>query len=154
MAVNLSLTNLTTLQNDSSAVAAINANSAAITTAFQDVLALDGTAPNQMQNSLDMNSNQIINLPAPSTVSSPVRLQDVATNPTITVPPVGTSGAVVPLLSTANTWSGFQGFSRVGFNTTAPIAKPTVTGSKGANAALTSLMTALAAYGLVVDSTT
>jgi len=39
-------------------------------------------------------------------------------------------------------------------NVTTPIAKPTVTGSKGANAALTSLMTALANYGLVTDSTT
>jgi hypothetical protein len=34
-----------------------------------------------------------------------------------------------------------------------PIAKPTVTGSKGANAALGSLMTALAALGLVTDTT-
>jgi hypothetical protein len=34
-----------------------------------------------------------------------------------------------------------------------PVAKPTVTGSKGANAALTSLMTALVALGLVLDTT-
>lgn len=34
-----------------------------------------------------------------------------------------------------------------------PVAKPTVTGSKGANAALTSLMTALVALGLVTDTT-
>lgn len=40
------------------------------------------------------------------------------------------------------------------FNSGAPVAKPTVTGSKGANAALTSLMTQLAALGLVTDSTT
>lgn len=40
-----------------------------------------------------------------------------------------------------------------GFNNTAPIAKPTVTGAKGSNAALASLITALAAYGLVTDST-
>ena len=40
-----------------------------------------------------------------------------------------------------------------GFNGTTPIAKPTVTGSKGGNAALGSLMTALANYGLVTDST-
>jgi hypothetical protein len=44
--------------------------------------------------------------------------------------------------------------SPVGFNNTTPIAKPTVSGAKGSNAALASLMTALAAYGLVVDSTT
>lgn len=42
----------------------------------------------------------------------------------------------------------------VGFFATAPIAKPTVTGSKGGNAALTSLMTALAGLGLVTNSTT
>jgi hypothetical protein len=45
-------------------------------------------------------------------------------------------------------------FTTVGFNSAAPIAKPTVTGSKGANAALASLLTALASYGLVTDSST
>jgi hypothetical protein len=35
-----------------------------------------------------------------------------------------------------------------------PASKPVVTGSKGANAALASLLTALAAYGLVTDSST
>lgn len=33
------------------------------------------------------------------------------------------------------------------------VVRPTVTGSKGANAALTSLMTALVALGLVTDTT-
>lgn len=40
----------------------------------------------------------------------------------------------------------------VGFNSTTPIAKPTVTGSRGANAALASVLTALANYGLITDS--
>lgn len=40
-----------------------------------------------------------------------------------------------------------------GFFGTAATTKPTVTGSKGANAALASLMTALAGLGLVTDST-
>jgi hypothetical protein len=40
-----------------------------------------------------------------------------------------------------------------GCNGAGPIAKPTVTGAKGSNAALASLLTALAAYGLVTDST-
>ena len=35
-----------------------------------------------------------------------------------------------------------------------PLAKPTVTGSRGSNAALASLLTALANYGLITDSTT
>jgi hypothetical protein len=42
--------------------------------------------------------------------------------------------------------------ARVGFNGTTNIAKPTVTGSRGGNAALASLLTALADYGLIVDS--
>ena len=44
--------------------------------------------------------------------------------------------------------------STIGFNNTAPIAKPTVSGAKGSNAALASLLTALAAYGFVTDSRT
>jgi hypothetical protein len=43
----------------------------------------------------------------------------------------------------------------VGFNnTTPPAAKPIVSGAKGGNAALASLLTALAAYGLITDSST
>ena len=42
----------------------------------------------------------------------------------------------------------------VGFNNSAPVAKPTVTGAKASNAALASLLAALASYGLVTDSTT
>lgn len=44
--------------------------------------------------------------------------------------------------------------AKAGFNGNAALTKPTVTGSRGANAALTSLLTALAAYGLVTDTTT
>ncbi len=36
---------------------------------------------------------------------------------------------------------------------TVPIAKPTVSGSRGSNAALTSLCTALANLGLITNST-
>lgn len=39
------------------------------------------------------------------------------------------------------------------FGTATLGAKPTVTGSKGANAALSSLLTALASYGMITDST-
>lgn len=41
-----------------------------------------------------------------------------------------------------------------GFYGTAPAAKPAVSGSRGANAALASLLTGLAAVGLITDSTT
>lgn len=44
--------------------------------------------------------------------------------------------------------------TKVGFNGTAAIAKPTVTGSRGGIAALASLLAALASYGLITDSST
>lgn len=39
------------------------------------------------------------------------------------------------------------------FGTAPPTAQPTVTGSRGGNAALASLLTALAATGLIIDGT-
>lgn len=42
----------------------------------------------------------------------------------------------------------------VGFFDGSPVAKPTVSGSRGGNAALASLLTALAALGLITDNTT
>jgi hypothetical protein len=44
--------------------------------------------------------------------------------------------------------------NELGFFTTPPVALSTVTGAKGGNVALASLLTALAAYGLIIDSTT
>ena len=46
-----------------------------------------------------------------------------------------------------------SGSMRLGFFGSTPAAKPTVTGSRGGNAALASLLTALADLGLVSDST-
>ncbi len=43
--------------------------------------------------------------------------------------------------------------SKVGFFGTTPVGRATVTGSKGSNAALTSLIAALVAQGLIIDST-
>ena len=51
--------------------------------------------------------------------------------------------------------SGFQHVAaNLGFYGTAPAAKQTVTGSRGGNAALASLLTALANIGLITDSST
>lgn len=81
MAVNITLQNLASLQNETSAIAAINANNATIETALTGVLALNGnlTAPNSMNTSLDMNGQAVINLPAPASGDSPLRLQDYNT---------------------------------------------------------------------------
>jgi len=42
----------------------------------------------------------------------------------------------------------------VGFHNTDPIVKPSVTGSRGGNAALASLLTKLDNYGFIADNTT
>lgn len=102
----LPLTPVASLQNETTALNTINANSAAITTAMENTLSRDGTSPNTMGDMLDMNSNQIINLPAPLTGTSPLRLQDASTlnggGTIANVPTGGTSGQVLSKNSNAN----------------------------------------------------
>lgn len=58
-----------------------------------------------------------------------------------------------PLDSVTDQYSPITGASQqIGFFGTPKISKPTVTGSKGGNAALTSLLTALASLGLITNS--
>lgn len=61
MAIDVSLSQLGSLSNETTALSVINGNTTAITNAFLDAVALDGTAPNQMQANLDMNGFSIIN---------------------------------------------------------------------------------------------
>jgi len=53
-------------------VAALNANFSAIVTAIENTLSRDGTSPNTMSGNLDMNSNRILNLPAPTSDNEPI----------------------------------------------------------------------------------
>lgn len=82
--------------NPISAATAINNNNDAIVTAFDNTLSLDGTAPNQMGSALDMNSNRIVNLPAPVSASEPLRFQDLETfnggGTIASIPTGGTAG--------------------------------------------------------------
>lgn len=73
----ITLTALGNLQNESTAVNAINSNSATIVAAMDNTLSRDGTSPNQMNATLDMNSNKVINLPVPSSATEPLRLSDL-----------------------------------------------------------------------------
>lgn len=73
----LTLSDLASLTNQTSAIATINANSALIETALENTLSRDGTSPNTMAATLDMDSNRIINLPEPSSNHEPVRLIDL-----------------------------------------------------------------------------
>lgn len=93
---------------------------------------------------------------APAIMLAPnQRIMLDGTNGTGGVSYLYSDGVTAHFVSTNLSMVGPTGFSdKVGFNGTAPVAKPTVTGSRGGNAALASLLTALAAYGLVTDGTT
>lgn len=102
----LTLSNLSNLQNELTAVNTINANSALIVTAVDNTLSRDGTSPNQMNASIDMNSNRIVNLPAPISPVEPLRLGDANTlngGGTIqSIPSGGTTGQVLTKNSAAS----------------------------------------------------
>src|SRR6266852_1351863 len=73
----VTLTNLVNLTNQTTAVNAINANNAVLTTAMDNTLSRDGTQPNQMNATLDMNSNRMINLPSATSTTEPVTLSQM-----------------------------------------------------------------------------
>lgn len=70
---------LANLENEATAVSTINDNFAAVETAMENTLSLDGTTPNAMGANLDMDSNRILNLPAPSAATEPARHGDITT---------------------------------------------------------------------------
>lgn len=102
----ITLNNVGSLIDNTTATNTININSNTTQTAFDNTLSRDGTSPNQMEYQLDMNSNQIINLPAAATGQSPLRLQDLSTfvgGGTVTnIPSGGTSGQVLAKNSSTN----------------------------------------------------
>lgn len=72
----LSLSDFASLANQVSFLNALNSNFALVEAALENTLSRDGTSPNQMEADLDMNSNQILNLPAAVQATEPVRLQE------------------------------------------------------------------------------
>lgn len=98
----ISLSNVSTFQNDTSAVTTVNSNTAAITTAFDNTLSRDGTVPNQMGAPIDMNNNPILNLPPPFSATSPIRFGDISTPPI----PVGFPTLTGDVTGTVNTVTG------------------------------------------------
>lgn len=73
----LTLTDLASLTNQTSAISTINNNNTATETALEKTLSRDGTSPNEMEATLDMNSNRIINLPEPEDDTEPIRKIDL-----------------------------------------------------------------------------
>lgn len=77
----LTLSDLGNLQNETTAVTTINANNTAIENALENTVSRDGSSPNMMNASFDMNSHRIINLPMAIDPLEPVRLQEVGDAP-------------------------------------------------------------------------
>lgn len=102
----ITLNTVGNLIDTTTAQTVINSNFAAIVTAFDNTYSRDGTSPNTLTNSLDANSNQVLNLPVPATGLSPLRLQDLSSfvgGGTVTnIPPGGTTGQVLDKVSNAD----------------------------------------------------
>src|SRR5260221_10737292 len=106
----LILKTFSSLQNDVSATTDLNFNSTATIAAIDNTLSRDGTAPNQMLSNLDMNSNHVINLPAPTSNFDAVRLLDITslgTGGSITVNPLPAGGTIGQIL-TKNSSTNFD----------------------------------------------
>jgi hypothetical protein len=96
----ITLTDLVNLQNETTAVNAINNNSDAIEAAFDNTLSRDGSAPNQMEALIDMNSNRIVNLPEAISDLEPLRVTDLDEfiNGTLTFDPLPSGGTTNQVL--------------------------------------------------------
>lgn len=95
--------NKTDVQTGGDVKSDINSQLGQIETAIGDTLSRKGDSPNAMDADLDMNSNQILNLPEPTTASEPVRLSDLqASIETLN------GGAVSPVTFNLNTYNSTQ----------------------------------------------
>lgn len=107
----ITLTNLVNLQNETTAVNAINANNAVIVAAFDNTLSRDGTSPNTMSASLDLNGNQLLNQGAPS-----YTFATLPASPMLGQLAVVTDAGVNPTWGTALAIGGFNTKLLVWFN--------------------------------------
>ena len=77
MSTKVTLSNLASLTNETTALSTINSNFETVADAIDLLLSRDGTSPNSMEANLDMNSNRIQNLPEAVSDTEPVRLGDL-----------------------------------------------------------------------------
>jgi hypothetical protein len=73
------ISTITSVANDTSLIAELNANFQILSDAIDDSLSRLGESPNSMENDLDMNTNRILNLAAATTSTEPVRLNEFNT---------------------------------------------------------------------------
>lgn len=133
---------LASLENQTSAIQTINENADKIETAFENTLSRDGSGPNQMEAPLDMNSQRILNLPAPTSDNDPARWTDVKDALVLT------GETVIPsLVGNANKFLTNDGSA---LEWKSPVDFPTLGDMKGSNnlSELTNVPTARTNLGL------
>jgi len=121
---------------------------ATVATKVDSTLTINTTSP--LTGGGDLSANRTLSIPAASTTINGY-LTSVDWN---TFNGKQAALGFTPVNKAGDTGIGDLGMAKAGFNGTAPIAKPTVTGSRAGNAALASLLTSLANYGLITDSST
>lgn len=179
----LTLDDLASLANQTTAISTINGNNAAIETALENTLSRDGTSPNEMGSHLDMNGYRIHNLPAPVSAAEPVRLGDIESGGvdilsglseyaqdllesetaadartalglgTSAIVNTGTSGATIPLLNGTNTASGVNTFSNTTDATTTSTGAIVTAGGIGAAKQIRTATSANIGTSLTVGTT-
>lgn len=116
----------------------LNTNFDDIETAIENTLSRDGTSPNTMSAQLDMNSNQIINLAAPTTANAAARKTDVDAVVAAGLPTQTThSGKYLKTDGSAASWDALD-ISTADISGTLPIANGG-TGATSASAVRTAL---------------
>lgn len=125
----ISLATLATLRNDASAIAAINANFQAIADFLENTFSRDGTSPNTLEATLDANNNRIVNLPAPSSDTEPMRLVDL---------PSSTSGLATAIAQATTQATNASGSATAASSSASAAASSASAASTSASAASTS----------------
>lgn len=113
----LTLTDIASLQSETTALQALNANFEAIEAAMENTFSRDGTTPNQLEASLDANSKRIINLPTPTAGTDAARFVDIqeAAFPDIVVPSLtGNDDKLLSNDGTSLIWSDPAGIPGLG----------------------------------------
>lgn len=115
----LILSTISTLRNDSSAVNTLNNNFQAISDAIENTVSRDGTSPNILTASLDANANRIVNLPAPTSNTEPVRLIDLPTDSLVLASAIASAAASATASGVSAAASSASASSASGSATTA-----------------------------------
>ncbi len=91
--------------------ALFNSNFSTLADAFDNVLSLDGTSPNQMSANIDMNSNKVINLATPVDPNDAARLADVSAVVAAGLPDqTGNSGKYLTTDGSTASWGTITSF--------------------------------------------